>query len=97
MAQHVRIRQNSSPIRQEESVTPRSRSELLHMIRGHRVQEARAILTRHPDFAAAGKIQPRRTVAKLVISLHDGGTCITASGNFNSLLLAHGCGAGLRA
>ena len=36
------------------------------MIRGHRVQEARAVLAGHPDFAAAGDVQPRRAAAKLI-------------------------------
>ncbi len=46
--------------RQEERVAPRSWAELLDTIRSHRVQEARAVLTGYPNFAAAGDVQPRR-------------------------------------
>ena len=45
------------------------------MIRRHRVKESGSILTRHPDFAAAGNVQPRHTVPKLAISLHHRGKC----------------------
>ena len=68
-AQNVHIRQNSSLRRQEERVASRSGSELLDMIRGHRVQEARPILA-HPDFAATGNVQPRRVAAKVIVALH---------------------------
>ena len=71
-AQYVNVSQNSALRVKKECVKPFARSHLLHVIRSHCVQQARAIFAGHENTAPARKIKESGAVHQRVISgCHD--------------------------
>ncbi len=59
-----RIGQNASLGVQEKYIDPVARLHLLHMVRGHGVQQARSVFAGYADSAAPGEIEQARALQK---------------------------------
>ena len=69
-AQNVNARrsENASLRIEEERVNAVARLHLLHMIRGHGMQQARAVFAGHANSPAARKIEQSRSVCQCIVS-----------------------------
>src|SRR5260370_1089148 len=69
-AKNIRVGQNAALRGEEKRIAAGTWRELLDMVGGHGVQQARAVLACQLDFAARGKVQPCRAGPKCSIAVH---------------------------
>jgi hypothetical protein len=67
-AEHVGVSQNASLRVEEKCIAPFVWLELLDLIGGHGVQQARAVFASDDDFAAGGEIEPSGGGAQGVVA-----------------------------
>jgi hypothetical protein len=69
-AEYIDVGQHAALRREEERIATLARLQLLNMIGGHGVQQARAILARQPQAASRRHIPPCRALAQRLITGH---------------------------